>query len=168
MSSSSTSPVTHAPVAIQQTRRGSLSGGAQQFPYNPPGPPQPAPFQQFAAQARRSTSRERLTPISSGPQHPELPPLKPVFGVSLEDLYRRDGTAIPMTVYQCIQAVELFGLNVEGIYRLSGNASHIAQMKAVFDNGMFVLEQRFLYCWPLTSVCRFISGGFHQPGEFPP
>jgi Rho GTPase-activating protein RGD1 len=47
-----------------------------------------------------------------------LPPLNPVFGIRLEELYTRDGTAVPMIVYQCIQAVELFGLDVEGIYRL--------------------------------------------------
>ncbi|CAI7669056.1 unnamed protein product [Penicillium bialowiezense] len=63
-----------------------------------------------------------------------LPPLKPVFGLSLNDLYARDGTAVPFIVYQCFQAVELFGLNMEGIYRLSGSASHISHMKAVFDN----------------------------------
>lgn len=112
-----------------------MSGGAQQFPYNPPGSPKPAPFQELAAE-RRSLSRERLPSLPGPPNQPELPPLKPVFGVSLDDLYRRDGTAIPMVVYQCIQAVELFGLNVEGIYRLSGNATHIARMKALFDNGM--------------------------------
>jgi len=60
--------------------------------------------------------------------------LNPVFGVSLEDLYRRDGTAVPMIVYQCVQAVERFGLDLEGIYRLSGNATHINQMKSLFDN----------------------------------
>jgi hypothetical protein len=64
-----------------------------------------------------------------------LPPLKPVFGVPLEELYARDGTAVPFLVYQCFQAVELFGLNMEGIYRLSGSANHISHMKAVFDNG---------------------------------
>ncbi|KAJ5162354.1 hypothetical protein N7492_007746 [Penicillium capsulatum] len=63
-----------------------------------------------------------------------LPPLKPVFGVSLEELYARDGTAVPFLVYQCFQAVELFGLDMEGIYRLSGSANHISHMKAVFDN----------------------------------
>lgn len=40
-----------------------------------------------------------------------------------------------MIVYQCIQAVDLFGLEVEGIYRLSGTASHIMKIKAMFDNG---------------------------------
>jgi hypothetical protein len=64
-----------------------------------------------------------------------LPPLNPVFGLTLEDLFRRDGTAVPMIVYQCIQAVELFGLDMEGIYRLSGSANHINHMKSLFDNG---------------------------------
>ncbi|KAE8440585.1 hypothetical protein EG329_007054 [Mollisiaceae sp. DMI_Dod_QoI] len=65
---------------------------------------------------------------------PNLPPLKPVFGLSLEQLFERDGSAVPMVVYQCIQAVDLFGLEVEGIYRLSGTASHVTKIKAMFDN----------------------------------
>ncbi|KAE8415115.1 hypothetical protein BDV36DRAFT_285650 [Aspergillus pseudocaelatus] len=71
---------------------------------------------------------------TSGNFQQHLPPLKPVFGVSLEDLYLRDGTAVPMIVYQCFQAIELFGLDMEGIYRLSGSANHINQMKQLFDN----------------------------------
>ncbi|KAF9888418.1 hypothetical protein FE257_008696 [Aspergillus nanangensis] len=71
-------------------------------------------------------------PTNNFQQH--LPPLKPVFGVSLDDLYARDGTAVPMIVYQCFQAVELFGLDMEGIYRLSGSANHISQLKSLFDN----------------------------------
>ncbi len=65
----------------------------------------------------------------------DLPPVKPVFGVTLDDLFLRDGSAVPMVVYQCIQAVDLFGLEVEGIYRLSGTASHIHRLKAIFDHG---------------------------------
>ena len=67
--------------------------------------------------------------------HSSLPALRPVFGVSLEDLLRRDGSAIPLVVYQCIQAVDLYGLEVEGIYRLSGSSSHVAKLKSIFDNG---------------------------------
>ena len=63
------------------------------------------------------------------------PPLRPVFGVSLEDLYYRDHSAVPMIVYQCVQAVDLFGLDVEGVYRTSGSASHLVEMKAMFDHG---------------------------------
>lgn len=64
------------------------------------------------------------------------PPINPVFGITLEDLFHRDGSPVPMVVYQCIQAVDLFGLEVEGIYRIPGTSSHIQQMKALFDSGM--------------------------------
>lgn len=66
-----------------------------------------------------------------------LPPLKPVFGLTLDVLFERDGSAVPMVVYQCIQAVDLFGLEVEGIYRLSGTGSHVNKIRAMFDNGMY-------------------------------
>ncbi|KAF1947265.1 Rho GTPase-like protein activator [Clathrospora elynae] len=62
------------------------------------------------------------------------PPVNPVFGITLEDLFRRDGSPVPMVVYQCIQAVDLYGLEVEGIYRIPGTSSHIQQMKALFDS----------------------------------
>ena len=61
-------------------------------------------------------------------------PSQPVFGVSLAKLYERDGLAVPMVVYQCIQAVDLFGLNVEGIYRLSASAPNVSKLQAMFDN----------------------------------
>jgi hypothetical protein len=79
-------------------------------------------------------------PLNQSP-HPNLanaghlPPIKPVFGLSLEELFARDGSAVPMIVYQCIQAVDLYGLEVEGIYRLSGTASHVTKIRAMFDNG---------------------------------
>lgn len=66
----------------------------------------------------------------------DLPPVMPVFGVSLDDLLRRDGSAIPLVVYQCLQAVDLFGLEVEGIYRLSGSSVHVTKLRNIFDNGM--------------------------------
>ncbi|KAF3004144.1 hypothetical protein E8E13_005155 [Curvularia kusanoi] len=65
--------------------------------------------------------------------HPQ-PPINPVFGITLEELFHRDGSPVPMVVYQCIQAVDLFGLEVEGIYRIPGTSSHIQQMKALFDS----------------------------------
>ena len=64
-----------------------------------------------------------------------LPPSKLVFGIDLVQLFKRDGSAVPMVVYQCIQAIDLYGLEVEGIYRLSGTASHVNKLKAMFDNG---------------------------------
>lgn len=74
-----------------------------------------------------------------------LPPLKPVFGLSLEQLFERDGSAVPMVVYQCIQAVDLFGLEVEGVYRLSGTTSHVNKIKAMFDNGKTLPFSRLNY-----------------------
>lgn len=64
----------------------------------------------------------------------DIPP-RPIFGLSLEDLLKRDGSAIPLVVYQCLQAIDLFGLEVEGIYRLSGSAVHITKLRTIFDNG---------------------------------
>ncbi|MCJ1464676.1 hypothetical protein MMC07_003289 [Pseudocyphellaria aurata] len=72
--------------------------------------------------------------FSSDSLSTELPPLKPVFGVSLDDLLKRDGSAIPLVVCQCLQAVDLFGLEVEGIYRLSGSAAHVTKLRTMFDN----------------------------------
>ena len=60
---------------------------------------------------------------------------QPVYGVSLNRLYERDGLAVPMVVYQCIQAVDLFGLGLEGIYRQSGSLNHINKLKGMFDTG---------------------------------
>ncbi|KAK2758064.1 hypothetical protein FQN54_004471 [Arachnomyces sp. PD_36] len=101
----------------------------QQFsrPQASPSLPPPQPY----GHSLMSRSREAL-PGAGGNQ--DLPPLNPVFGVSLDDLFRRDGTAVPMVVYQCLQAIELFGLDVEGIYRISGNATHISYLKSLFDN----------------------------------
>ncbi|KAG8534250.1 uncharacterized protein KY384_001094 [Bacidia gigantensis] len=63
-----------------------------------------------------------------------LPALRPVFGLSLDDLLKRDGSAVPLVIYQCIQAIDLFGLEVEGIYRLSGSSTHVNKLKGIFDN----------------------------------
>jgi hypothetical protein len=82
-----------------------------------------------------SHPQQAAVPIRSA----NLPPTKPVFGLTLEQLFERDGSAVPMVVAQCIQAVDLFGLEVEGIYRLSGTSSHVNQIKAMFDHG----EQHF-------------------------
>lgn len=112
------------PPSVQESQQPSYSGSTAPIE---PNAGQRNPLLQNPGQAAPLAS-------GSGPNFQHLPPLRPVFGVSLEDLYRRDGTAVPLVVYQCLQAVELFGLDTEGIYRLSGNANHINQMKAIFDN----------------------------------
>lgn len=84
-------------------------------------------------------SREPPAPFHppQGSAAPVQEPSRPVFGVSLNRLYERDGLAVPMVVYQCIQAVDLFGLNVEGIYRLSGSVPSVNKLKSMFDTGAF-------------------------------
>ncbi|KAL4805478.1 hypothetical protein BDV18DRAFT_19854 [Aspergillus unguis] len=102
-----------------------------QPPYPTSGPP---PESQFTTQPPAPAPKAPLPSGNGYPPNSNLPPLKPVFGVSLDELYARDGTAVPMIVYQCFQAIELFGLDVEGIYRLSGSANHISHLKSLFDN----------------------------------
>lgn len=97
-----------------QPQGGLNSNPLQQHPPNGPGPAQ------------------RQSP----PAAPQMAPPKPMFGVSLTRLYERDGHAVPMVVYQCIQAVNLFGLHVEGIYRLSGSLPNVHRLKNLFDTGL--------------------------------
>lgn len=141
------------------------------YPHNPDSFGS-APFQQ-PTYAQGPTPPEKVLTVVGGLPSPvnnvqqqHLPPLKPVFGVSLDELYERDGTAVPMIVYQCFQAIELFGLDMEGIYRLSGSATQIAQMKSLFDNGELTTSS--LVISSLTGSDRFLPSGFHEPGELPP
>jgi hypothetical protein len=92
----------------------------------------------------QATAQQTSGILYNNPQ----PPINPVFGITLEDLFHRDGSPVPMVVYQCIQAVDLFGLEVEGIYRIPGTSSHIQQMKALFDSGMLTM---FLFVNPLLT-----------------
>lgn len=107
----------------------------QTFPSTAGGPPQLPP-----AQASTPLYAQPLVPLGmsnlrSNSSNSSLPALRPMFGVSLEELLKRDGSAIPLVVYQCIQAVDLYGLEVEGIYRLSGSSAHVNKLRSIFDNG---------------------------------
>ncbi|KAL9122741.1 MAG: hypothetical protein Q9187_000702 [Circinaria calcarea] len=109
-----------------------LSSGVSQPPQISTGQPSPP----YVIQSSQN-------PANLNGQHgAELPPLRPVFGVSLEDLFKRDGSAVPMVVYQCLQAVDLFGLDMEGIYRLSGNAAHVAKLRSIFDHDSTLVDFR--------------------------
>ena len=139
----------------------------QGFPSHPsnvaaPSAPSSSPHSQTMAPMSMSGSSQLPAAQIPTPQYPQppipmglqthqtnssttsLPALKPVFGLSLEDLLKRDGSAIPLVVYQCIQAVDLYGLEVEGIYRLSGSSSHVSKLKAIFDNGKL----------PILRICK--------------
>jgi hypothetical protein len=111
--------------------------GALPFQEPAPYPNPPPPFSADSGHVQQHAPG----PMGPGPGRGSSPPRtvgsRPVFGVSLGRLYERDGLAVPMVVYQCIQAVDLFGLNVEGIYRLSGSLPQVNKMKSMFDTGKF-------------------------------
>ena len=87
-----------------------------------------------------STSTPSSTTTAVPPQ--QLQPYNRVFGMKLDELFRRDDSAVPLVVYQCIQAVDLFGLDTEGIYRTNGNANHISQLRSRFDHDSSKIDFR--------------------------
>lgn len=111
------------------------SGGYNPLMQNPSnsqagsGPPLVAPVPVSAAQ-------QQVAPAANMERTPPPPAeSKRVFGITLNKLYERDGLVVPMVVYQCIQAVDLFGLNMEGIYRQSGSLNSVNRLKTMFDAG---------------------------------
>lgn len=137
------------PPQSEPTQQGSFSTHAQPLPtsshpqqvlsqqYGNTAYPPVAPYPYAQTEYPRgpigqATAQQTSGVLYNGAQ----PPVKPVFGITLEDLFRRDSSPVPMVVYQCIQAVDLYGLEVEGIYRIPGTSSHIQQMKTLFDSGM--------------------------------
>ena len=137
----------HSPYAAPSTPSGAPPGsqsglpGLQREASNQSQPPTKgygAVIQQPAIipQPQLGYNPQQLQPPQNNNSYvPELPRDKPVFGVSLDHLLDRDGLAVPIIVYQCIQAVDLYGLNVEGIYRIPGTKPHIDRIKDIFDNG---------------------------------
>ncbi|KAB5560129.1 hypothetical protein GE09DRAFT_1236719 [Coniochaeta sp. 2T2.1] len=112
-------------------------------------PPPPHLQQQLGAPNSNPLLQNPSAPSQQGPGMPRPgyaapprqqtpprnePPARPVFRVTLSELYERDQLAVPMVVYQCIQAVDLYGLRVEGIYRLSGSLPNVNKLKAMFDH----------------------------------
>lgn len=117
--------------------------GALPFQSPPPQSQPPSYAQMSPQQGGAPPSGFHQPPAMVPPQaHRQSPPAvlqmappRPMFGITLSKLFERDGLAVPMVVYQCIQAVDLFGLNVEGIYRLSGSVPHVNKLKNLFDTG---------------------------------
>ncbi len=128
-------PSAFGSIAVPQNWRDRLPRDPNFSSLGAGGPPQLPLIQTFAP-----LYSQPPTPIDKGALQDNdfktsFPPLRPVFGLSLEDLFKRDGSAIPSVVYQCIQAVDLYGLEVEGIYRLSGSSAHVSKLQSIFDDG---------------------------------
>ncbi|KAL9125257.1 MAG: hypothetical protein Q9217_005515, partial [Psora testacea] len=151
-------PPQHQATPGEATPVAAAAGGAFAAPSMPPDGLNDSPREQNYT-LRRESGPPQLPPaqastplytqpptipgaVQSNSSNSSLPALRPSFGVSLEDLLKRDGSAIPLVVYQCIQAVDLFGLEVEGIYRLSGSSTHVGRLKAMFDNDPNQLDFR--------------------------
>lgn len=118
------------------------NGSPKTQTFSSPGagpPPQLPPAQVSTPLYSQPPTPMGMQTHQNNSSHSSLPALRPVFGLSLEDLLKRDGSAIPLVVYQCIQAVDLYGLEVEGIYRLSGSSTHVSKLRSIFDNGMWFL-----------------------------
>lgn len=101
-----------------------------------------SPYQASPAPHMPPTS---MPPNSAGPISPaanNLPPLRPTFGVSLNDLFARDQTAVPLLVIQCILAIDHFGLETTGIYRQSGTASHVNRLINQFNHNPTSIDFR--------------------------
>ncbi|KAJ5063874.1 GTPase activating protein [Bipolaris maydis] len=152
----STSPLQQSSSHAEPSQQPSFGTHSQQPPpslqlqHHQPQPPQPAPYPTNAPYSPTSQAPYPQADYPRGPAgqataqqtsgvlyHSGQPPINPIFGVTLEELFRRDGSPVPIIVYQCIQAVDLYGLEVEGIYRIPGTSSHIQQMKALFDSESF-------------------------------
>lgn len=128
--------VNQAPPATGAQAHQRDSGGMNPLLQNPSkteggsGPPLVAPVPVSVAQQKTPGVHMTKTP-------PPPAESKRVFGISLDRLYERDGLVVPMVVYQCVQAVDLFGLTLEGIYRQSGSVNSVNKLKTMFDAGKF-------------------------------
>ncbi|KAF2757501.1 RhoGAP-domain-containing protein [Pseudovirgaria hyperparasitica] len=106
-------------------------GGPPQLNYPQTSTPQYPSYssQQYPPPSQSGTMAQQASGVLSSNDD------RGVFGRSLGDLYAEsDNLApVPIVVYQCIQAVEMYGLDVEGIYRIPGTSSHIDELEAVFN-----------------------------------
>jgi len=100
---------------------------------------------------RASTQRESSKAPPLVDALPSSTYWKPVFGLNLDQLYKRDGTPVPMVVHQCIQAIDLFGMDRKAIYLEDGSQSHVDNMKFLFNTGMTRIIPRGLKRLILTG-----------------
>lgn len=127
-------------------------------PGGPSGQPMPSqgdrrgsvPLNMQQGQAAHHTPPPHGMPYGAPSPGPSAP-VKPIFRVTLSQLYERDGPAVPLVVHQCIQAVDLFGLGLEGIYRQSGSMNHINKLKNMFDTSKCLLPLD----WDSLLTCAY-------------
>uniref|UniRef100_A0A096LRS6 Si:dkey-33c9.6 n=1 Tax=Poecilia formosa TaxID=48698 RepID=A0A096LRS6_POEFO len=60
----------------------------------------------------------------------------PVFCVPIEKVAQQEGVLVPHVVRCCVEEVERRGMDEVGIYRISGTATDICSLKAVFNTNL--------------------------------
>jgi hypothetical protein len=58
-----------------------------------------------------------------------------LFGVSLQDLVKREGKDVPAFFEAICQKIELIGLDEEGIFRMAGSKNEVVAQKGFVDQG---------------------------------
>nr|XP_022318795.1 rho GTPase-activating protein 17-like isoform X2 [Crassostrea virginica] len=71
----------------------------------------------------------------------ECNPLKPVYGVSLEEHLRVTGRDIALVLEVCIITLIEGGLEEEGLFRIAGMASKVKKLKNAFDANVIDMEE---------------------------
>ncbi|KAI9840465.1 MAG: hypothetical protein M1838_004058 [Thelocarpon superellum] len=136
-------------------------------PYQSSMPPQiPVQFSQppqlpvqFPQQSHSSVPGSSVELNAAAPPTAESFPTG-TFGVPLEELFARDQSAVPIIVYTCIKAIDVFGLGSEGIYRVPGNASDINKLKAKFQAVEFKVGADFIE--DINNVAGLLKSFFRE------
>ncbi|KAJ3090874.1 hypothetical protein HDU96_003292, partial [Phlyctochytrium bullatum] len=97
------------------------------------------------AAAKRSELYEKGASYFAGKKEPDRKSADPlsyptIFGMSLEEVLERTrldhlDADIPPLVYRCIEYINVSHLNEVGLYRVSGSATEVNQLKALFSIG---------------------------------
>lgn len=72
-----------------------------------------------------------------------VPSCKPVgsFGVKVQQVCKKEKSAVPFVITTCVREVERRGINEVGLYRVSGSASDLQRLKRTFENDPYEAEQ---------------------------
>lgn len=81
------------------------------------------------------TIRTGPSALPSQPVVGKIPPdgKHKVFGVSLEELYVRDNSIVPLYVLRCISVVEEHAMKLEGVYNVSSSARFLEEFQVAID-----------------------------------
>ncbi|XP_077509422.1 rho GTPase activating protein at 1A [Amblyomma americanum] len=72
-----------------------------------------------------------------------VPSCKPVgsFGIKVQQVCKKEKSAVPFVITTCVREVERRGINEVGLYRVSGSASDLQRLKRTFENDPYEAEQ---------------------------